>query len=228
MVISASTSEVVRFSASTSEVVRFRIVGKAICAGQICDTCIGILLKAVGRHILVRGTAGLAVVDIRSNCEVRFRKNCMRICTSGDHILAGFQNIAAVRCFDSRGIVGRHIFLGNIKVNALRRAGLEDLSLGEVDQVDCRLLYAAIGIGRSEVKLYHFLAGDKERDLWGSSEVDSHSQQFHKRISTLGGPGAASLIWSEFIRVFRQHHLHCIQNSPAPILMSEKIHKLRG
>ena len=79
----------------------------------------------------------------------------MGIAVDGDHIVPGFQHIG----FGAAVVIGSHILHVEGDGHIFRRAGFQDLGLGQADQVGGSFLNAAVGIGRVVIDFHNILAG---------------------------------------------------------------------
>ena len=98
------------------------VIGKAVLPGQILHSGIRIV-KAVGCHNLVGGTAGFAVVNIGADFKVLGIQDGVRIRADGDVVSARLQDVAAAGGLDAGGIIGGQILQGNGEGNLLGSTG---------------------------------------------------------------------------------------------------------
>ena len=133
------------------------VIGKAVLPGQILHSGIHIV-KAVGCHNLVGGTAGFAVIHIGADFKVLGIQDGVRIRADGKVVSARLQDVAAMGGFQAGGIIGGQILQGNRHGNLLGSTGLQHFGLFKVHQIDGGLFNAAVGIRRREVQLHHILA----------------------------------------------------------------------
>src|SRR5699024_3122951 len=132
-----------------------RVVGKAVGAGQIRRVA-ACKVKLVGGRNSVRSALVVTGIGDGGGDVVGFAvDDGVGIAVDGDHIVLGFQHIG----FGAAVVIGSHILHVEGDGHIFRRAGFQDLGLGQADQVGGSFLNAAVGIGRVVIDFHNILAG---------------------------------------------------------------------
>ena len=146
------------------------VVGETILTGQNLMVAFHVGEQVLCCHT-VGGTAVNAVIDVSVQGEGLAVQHSVRVGADGHNIFACFQHIAAVFGLVAGRVIGGHILQFDGEADGLGLTGLQQLGLGEVDQIDGGLLNAAVGVGRRVVQLHNILtshiAGVGDGDFQG-------------------------------------------------------------